>query len=216
MSESTTRLLVADDFDSVIALDKRCEKLMGTDKPEAWDVNFSRVAMDFLVNKEDRKFLFGHFVGDQLIATMGMSFWQNLPYWSLVHYRIDPSRRSTAYNISKNGMMACMDTCIEFAESRNVFKWYYCRSLKSYRTISRFLSRAEERYGYQNVKRYSRFLEAVVPAGTLPKLKAHQSIVGNKKWPVDIVIAFASLNQEYRLRKLANPSDFSDFKNECC
>ena len=118
----STRQLTVDDAQALVDLYSYVKQFKYKNVPEEkykWFTDVNRVKT---LIKEDGAVYIGTFEDDEMIASIRMSFWQTLPYWTLGNVITKISTLS--FNMDKNGLAECTSFAIDIAESKGCYRFY--------------------------------------------------------------------------------------------
>lgn len=117
-----TRQLTIADAQSLVDLYSYVQQFKYKNVPEEkykWFTDINRVK---LLIEEPGAIYIGIFEDGDLIASIRMTLWQSLPYWSLGN--VITKINTLSFNMSKNGLAECTALAIDIAESRGRYRFY--------------------------------------------------------------------------------------------
>lgn len=117
-----TRQLNVDDAKSIVDIYSHMRKFKYKSIPEEKYIWFTNINNVIKLLNEDGAVYVGTFDDDELIASLRMSFWKNMPHWSLGN--LITKIHTISFNMDKNGLADCTSFAIDIAESRGCYRFY--------------------------------------------------------------------------------------------
>ena len=189
MKTIETRILDINSLDLIIDFSKSKDKISGTDNSNwEWDQFKKMYEMSFL--HSDQNTIIGAFENNELQGYVAQHFSPHAPSWymSMVLQKYNGWLR-TGHGDYIN---ACLIEATRIAESRGVFDVVYTMPAKWIRTTKRTQPTSPI------WSRYNVYIEAYIPAGTLPVFDLHKYMHGGPK-DHDRIVKKCSLKMEHRL-----------------
>lgn len=117
-----TRQLTIDDAKAIVDIYSYVQKFNFKSIPKEKYVLFTNINNVIKLLNEEGAVYFGTFDNDELIASLRMTFWKNIPHWSLGN--LVTKIHTVSFNMQKNGLADCMNKAIELAESKGYYRFY--------------------------------------------------------------------------------------------
>lgn len=178
----TTRILDQGDFDSLSGLYRSKNRWMESPvSDEFMEENLEVARKNYLSRESDRRILLGTFADSRLVFSGGLYLWFDLPFCTIVRLVGDTTELDSRAVVK--AMTSLFDGFLNEIEKRQIGRFYLLTSahhLSSMAKIGRFLPRLR--------RDYAMTVEEVVPAGARPRFPYVWSIMGEKVWPVTLVI----------------------------
>lgn len=153
-------------------------------------------AYEYFDTSQDEKILLGAFDDDNLIATMGMAFSKVSPTWLL--FFMITSRSSFDYNLKENGLANLMETALDIAENKQVYRYYTFIKKRilpfTYDKWFKYVPR---------LNNYTFAIEGIIPANTKSSYPLFSELGFNKVYSEDYIVRSATAHDSIRVYKNA-------------
>lgn len=137
--------------------------------------------------------IYGAFKDNVLYSTLGIKIWNGMPSWSLTNIKTNRDVCGLYFNIEKNGLSDCMNNAITYAENLNIFTYYNIQNHRK-QNISKNIwincPMISNRYEY--------YTDTIIKKNTMPSYDYQRNLMGNRTWPVDIIIRKGELKDSFR------------------
>lgn len=117
-----TRQLTVDDAQSIVDIYAHIKQFKYKSIPEEKYIWFTDINNVITLLNEEGAIYIGNFDNGELIASLRMSLWKGLPYWSLGN--LITKIHTISFNMAKNGLADCTSFAIDIAESKGRYRFY--------------------------------------------------------------------------------------------
>lgn len=127
----------------------------------------------------------------QLISFLTQNFWKKYPIHYISNMTVRPNV-SNIYNVKLIGLSECLDSAIDFAESKNCFKWYWVTETKGW-------NKREEEWFNNSLafKRYHIFIDSMYKKGETGQYDYQNKMLGEYGSNSTIAIKYAVLKPKF-------------------
>lgn len=188
------RPLNFNDHSQLVSLMKTNPTLMKVEDEDYYDTITQRAGF-FL--KDPHFYNIGCFRDDQLVSTINFYESDDAPTWTIVQC----TRNLPGAFCSHSEEAEMLRQMFEEAESRELTRFYICFNSKMPMMINR--SRVGAKLLSKWIPAINKYViadDTFIPAGTMPKYRYQQLMLG-RPWPIDLIIRVGFLKNEYRKTK---------------
>ena len=149
-------------------------------------------------NKYDSQFYWGAFKNKELITAIRAYPLNKISFYCIGSLYIKPGYMNHfSWDPEKNPTINVFKRITEHFESQGKYSFYYTRSIQRWPEKMRrqnrdFFSIADPE------KKYIRLIDEIVRANTESAYPFHNFLLGNRTWPIDVMIVQCALKNKYR------------------
>lgn len=141
--------------------------------------------------------VYGSFIDGELTSSAAIHLWDKMKCYTLIYMMTHPkfSNQLFTKTFETSGLKAAMNGAIADAESKEYWQLYWVTQIRNYKL-------RKDTWFQQNemlANRYNWYLEAVIPANSVPECPLHASLIHDSPRSVDLVIKTGRLKQEFIL-----------------
>jgi|694.fasta_scaffold101266_2 hypothetical protein len=139
--------------------------------------------------------VYGSFDNGQLVSSAAIHLWEKMKCYTLIYMMTHPKflnqRFTKTFELS--GLKDAMNAAIVDAESKENWQLYWVTQIRNYKL-------RKDTWFQQNemlANRYNWYIEAVIPANSVPACPLHASLIHDSPRGVDLVIKTGRLKHEF-------------------
>lgn len=187
-----TRLLGPADYSEVINLYQKHATHMGVESKDYSLKHTDRLLEEEYLNPEYvHKVLLGTFRDGQLHLCMGIYFWTGLPSCTFLRFASLPG--AFPGRSLREPFRHLYSGCLDLLEERGYNRFYLLSSAQHHGALA-YLGGTWDRLRLK----YLMTVEEVVPSNTRPRYDYVWQMMGNKTWPVPLIVRAGTLLNKYR------------------
>ena len=157
------------------------EKL-NIDKNKIWFIDHEVEKIKDVKFVNDDRHLFGGFIDNKLVITMGCFFWKSMPFTLIDTFIID---KSLGLKTARNAITATKSAMLEFCEQQKRVAHFYIGPLRESRIM---ISNKGLWTEVLNKMHYIKSEIGIIPANTTTDFKLIEMLAGNVTYPVDMLV----------------------------
>lgn len=201
MANSVCRRLTIDDLDAFLLAVENKQPLFGNRK-SVLTTHPPTPTRESLTNKLlSTAQVWGIFDGDQIIASLTVYPWTQLPYYSMAEFFIIKSRPIPFYDAA--GLL--FQLAIESMERAGRLTFYVVTRLRSFQ-VSEIKNEQRLRKITRSIPAFSRYdvyVENIIPPNQMAEFHAHKLLLQNNVWNCHVLIRKCVLKEEHRCEYFA-------------
>jgi hypothetical protein len=202
MANSVCRRLTIDDLDAFLLAVENKQPLF-SNRNSAFTTHPSTPTRESLTNKLlSTAQVWGIFDGDQIIASLTVYPWTQLPYYSMAEFFIIKSRPIPFYEAA--GLL--FQHAIESMERSGRLTFYVVTRLRSFQ-VSEIKNEQRLRKITRSIPAFSRYdvyVENIIPPNQMAEFHTYNSLLQNNVWNCHVLIRKCVLKEKHRCEYFAN------------
>lgn len=179
--ELSIRKLTLQDVEIVSELYRYTTDWMGVKVPSSFIQSLLGSHLHNYLEPNRSKVLYGAFYDHQLILTLGVYYWDSMPFCTL--NRLVGKMDSLPFILQIEAIKGLMDLAIDEMESRQIYRFYALSTRQHQKSLALF-----NKISKKLKNRYVLTIEEIIPAHCEPKYKYVWQIMDLQTWPSDLVL----------------------------
>ncbi len=187
-----TRMLGLPDLSRVIELYKTHNTHMGVSNENYHELLTDVTVLEQYLSPEFKdKVLFGTFLNDNLVLSMGIYFWPSLPCCTFL--RFASLKGTFSARTIREPFRSLYGACLNHMEDQNYNRFYLITSAKHQEMLA-YIGATWEQFQ----SKYVMAVEEVIPTHSRARFEAFWDMMGHKTWPVPVIARSGTLLNTYR------------------
>ena len=146
---------------------------------------------EYLMPENTEKVMYGTFIQGELVLCMGIFFWLKMPFCTFLRFA---SLRGYFEGKGIRDPFRCLyDACLAEIERRNCYRFYILSSAQHHEMLA-YIGGTWDRLRTH----YLMTVEEVVPSHMRPQYDYVWQMMGEKTWPVPLIVRAGTLLNKYR------------------